>query len=78
MRSKVGPLKRVQTLLDVTCPTGKRSYADFHGAKELARRTGRDRDQPMQPYRCDRCRHWHVGSHQLGHGPRRPRVEHNE
>jgi hypothetical protein len=62
----------------LTCSTGKRPYSDFSQAKEFARRTGRQHDAPMQPYRCERCRYWHVGSHHLGHGHRRPRVEHEE
>lgn len=44
------------------CKTGKESFKTFEQAKKAAQRMRRNYYTPIQPYKCDLCQTFHIGS----------------
>lgn len=45
---------------------GKRTYFTFTEANKMAKRTSRNLDTVVRPYRCRDCQRWHVGGRREG------------
>jgi hypothetical protein len=45
-----------------TCPSGKTIYASKADAQAITRHMNHENlGDPMRPYRCAWCQHWHLG-----------------